>query len=266
MPEARVTSADSLALPELAALFNEGFSDYLVPMRLSDDHFADHVKNNDIDLSCSQVVLADDEPAAFALVGLRGEDAWIGGMGTVPSQRRRGLGERALVATIEEASARGASSVWLEVIDRNEAALRLYEKLGFELVRDLIVWSLSATDEELPPFREVDVEEAHAWISEHRQSREPWQRSDEALRHMGGLRALMVENAAAVMFREGDAANIVMQIAATDEEAVADALIAAAGERQLRLSNAPAGEAASHALERLGATQEAWQHEMRLAL
>ncbi len=266
MPEARVTSADSLSLPELAALFNEGFSDYLVPMRLSEDHFADHVRNNDIDLSCSQVVV-EDEPVAFALVALRGEDAWIGGMGTVPAQRRRGLGERALVASMEETSDRGTSSVWLEVIDRNEPAIGLYEKLGFELLRDLIVWSLVPPDDPPPPSQEVEVEQARLWIAEHRQSREPWQRTDAALRHMHGLRALTVESGAAVIYRSAGDTTIALQIGATDEEAAADALLAAAsGASALRLSNAPAGEPASRALERLGAEQVAWQHEMRLAL
>ncbi|HEX6460122.1 MAG TPA: GNAT family N-acetyltransferase [Thermoleophilaceae bacterium] len=262
----QLVAADSISLSALAALFNEGFSDYLVPMRLSESQFRDHLQNNDIDLSCSRV-LVEDEPVAFSLVGLRAEEAWIGGMGTVPARRRRALGERALVASMDAASERGASGVWLEVIDRNEPALRLYEKLGFELVRDLVVWSLTAPQDEPPRSREVEPEEARAWIAAHRQSREPWQRSDAALRHMDGLRALMVESGAAVIYKRADSTTITMQITAGDEEAASEALLAAAaGGGALRLSNAPAGEPASRALERLGAEQQVWQHEMRLAL
>jgi len=83
----RVLPADTLEPSALRELFNAGFSDYLVPMQLDAPAFAEHVRVNDIDLGCSRVV-ADDRPVAFALVARRGEAAWIGGMGTVPSHRR----------------------------------------------------------------------------------------------------------------------------------------------------------------------------------
>jgi GNAT superfamily N-acetyltransferase len=260
----QLIAADSLELPVLVALFNEGFSDYLVPMQLDEAAFRAHVERNDIDLACSRVA-ADEEPVAFVLVGVRDGEAWIGGMGTVPGERRRGLGERALLAAIDAATARGAANVWLEVITGNEAALTLYRKLGFELVRDLTVWSLPGTREPPPASRQVEVGEARAWIAAHRASREPWQRSDAALLHMDELRALMIDEAAAVIYRLDGEAVSMLQIAATDEEAAAAALRAAAGEeRDLRLSNAPAGEVASRALERLGARAVVTQHELVL--
>ena len=262
----RVISADLLALPALTDLFNAGFSDYIVPMRLHEPGFRDHLANNDIDPACSPVVV-EEEPVAFALVGLRGKEAWIGGMGTVPERRRRGLGEKALVAAIEAARARGAASIWLEVIEGNRSARRLYEKLGFELVRDLIVWSLPAGGDAAPASRPLAVEEAQEWIARHRTSREPWQRSDSALRRMAGLRALMVERQGVVIYRPADASVTALQVAGPDEEAIAAALLAAqGGTRELRLANVPADGPASTALERLGARPVVRQHEMRLAL
>ena len=47
-------------------------------------------------------------------------------------------------AVHEEARARGVAHVWLEVIVENRPAIALYERLGYELVRDLEVWSLPA--------------------------------------------------------------------------------------------------------------------------
>jgi hypothetical protein len=58
----------------------------------------------------------------------------------------------------------------------------------------------------------------------------------------------------------------VLQIAAVDTSAARDVLLAAAGGRALRLSNAPVGEPASQALEELGADAVLRQLEMRLAL
>jgi ribosomal protein S18 acetylase RimI-like enzyme len=270
----QVSPARSLDLPQLHDLFNLGFSDYLLPMHLSLAAFEDHVGGNDVDLDCSRVVI-DETPVAFALIGRRGSDAWVGGMGTAPSHRRRGLGERALAAAVETTRERGCSALWLEVLDGNHAAIGLYEKLGFEIVRDVIVWSLPAAGAEPPRARSVDLHDAQAWIADHRASREPWQRADESLARMRDrgleLRGLVVERAgevnAAVVFRQDPEQAVALQIAALDDDSAADALLAAAGgSLSIRLSNAPEDEPASRALEWLGAMAVARQHEMRLAL
>ena len=270
----RVQPAALLGTSRLCELFNEGFSDYLVTMQLSEVAFRDHVGANDIDLDCSRVVI-DDRPAAFALVARRGGAGWVGGMGTAPAYRRRGLGERALLAGVAAAAERGCRELWLEVIDENRAAIALYDKLGFEVVRDLIVWSLPAQGDSVPASRPVEPEQAQAWIAAHRVSREPWQRADETLDRVRArgtrFRGLMVERddkvAGAVVYREDADLITTFQVAAIDDDVAADVLLAAAGgARPLRLANAPDGEAPSRALERLGAVATARQHEMRLGL
>ena len=260
-----VLPADTLEPSALRELFNAGFSDYLVPMQLDAAMFAEHVRVNDIDLGCSRVVV-DDHPVAFALVARRGEAAWIGGMGTAPSHRRRGLGERALVAGLEAAREHGCTEAWLEVIDGNARAIALYEKLGFAVTRDLIVWALPPRAGAPPASRSVEPEQAQAWIAARRPSPEPWQRADESVAKLAPLRGLVVERGGAVVLRERPEAVGVLQIAAADAGAAADVLLAAAGGRALRLSNAPAGEPASQALGDLGAEVAGRQHEMRLAL
>lgn len=270
----RLEPASALEVSLVRELFNEGFSDYLVPMRLDDAAFRYHVDGNDIDLDCSQVAIAD-RPAAVALIARRGVAAWVGGMGTAPPYRRRGLGERALVAGLDAARRRGCREAWLEVIDENRGAIAMYEKLGFELERELVVWSLPARREDVPASRAVDPAAAQAWIAAHRESREPWQRADESVARMrargAAVRGLMVERdreiAAAVVFRDDADPVTTLQIAALDAGAAADALLAAAGpDRGLRLSNAPVGEAPARALADLGAREVVRQREMRLAL
>lgn len=269
-----LVSAEALGLAELADLFNEGFSDYLLPMRLDEAALRDHVDENDIDLRNSRVVVMD-HPAAFALLARRGGDAWIGGMATAPAHRRRGLGERALVAALEAASEHGCGTAWLEVIDENRAAITLYAKLGFGIVRDLVVWSLPAAATGPPPGRSADEGSAHAWISANRRSREPWQRSDRTLERMRArgspLGATVVERAGevagAIIYREDTRTVTAVQAAAVDDAAAADVLLAAAGGgRDLRFTNAPSGESFSLALAKLGARPLVRQHEMRLRL
>jgi GNAT superfamily N-acetyltransferase len=270
-------SATSLDLATLTQLFNAGYSDYVVPLRLDDRAFRDHLSFNDIDLDCSRVALADGDrcPAAFALIGRRDKAAWVGGMGTAPGHRRRGYGERTLVAAIDAARSRGSRAIWLEVIDSNAPARALYEKLGFYVVREVTMWSLVGdTARGSAAAHTVDPELAHAWIMGNRASREPWQRADESLVRMraSGIEAhgLVVapgsEMRAAVVFRQEPEVVTVLQIAAIDERSAGDALVAAAAGHTLRLINAPVGEPADRALERLGARAVVRQHEMRLDL
>jgi ribosomal protein S18 acetylase RimI-like enzyme len=266
----RATSLDQAALTRL---FNQGFSDYVITISLDEIGFRHHVDDYDIDLGASRAVI-DEEPVSFALIGRRDTEAWIGGMGTVPSHRRLGLGERAVTAAIEAAFARGCRHVWLEVLEDNQAAFALFFKLGFQLQRDLIAWSLPANAEAAQSEPAADLEATRAWIAANRPSREPWQRAaatlDRLLARGVALRGVVVrsggEIAAAVVYRDDEHSVAVLQIVAADEGCAARALTAAAAGRPLRLTNVPIDEPVSHALERLGARQVARQHELRLTL
>jgi GNAT superfamily N-acetyltransferase len=269
----RLISASELSEPALLDLFNAGYADYLLPMRLTAAAFAEHVAANDIDLASSRVMF-DDQPAAFALIAQRNGAGWVGGLGTVQHYRRRGLGEEVLTAALAALRDRGAGVAWLEVIDQNQRALRLYEKLGFEVVRDLVVWSLPPCDLDRTAALTIEASSAHAWIRANREDRDPWQRADESVAAVaaGGarLRGLVVERhgeiAAAAIVRDGDRVEA-LQVVAPDERAATDLLLAAAGPgRELRLRNVPDDAPASLALDRLGARRIATQHEMRVTL
>jgi Acetyltransferase (GNAT) family len=237
-----------------------------------------HVRTNDLDLSRSPVAVVDGEPAAFALVGIRGPDAWIGGMATVPAQRRAGLAAGLLRAAAQAAASAGCTTLWLEVVEGNAPAVALYRRAGYEVVRDLIVWTLAAeaaADAGNRPARAVDEAAAGAWIGGHRDGREPWQRADATLARLrdGGEAhtGIAVERdgaiAGAAVCRETPAAVTVLQAAAVDVAAATRLLAAAAGpDRTLTLANAPAEGVLSEALAGLGATAYARQHEMRLSL
>jgi ribosomal protein S18 acetylase RimI-like enzyme len=270
----KLVPATALDLPALVELFNDGYSEYLVPMRMDEPRLREHVETNGIDLDCSRIAV-EELPAAFALIALRGAAGWVGGVGTVPSRRERGLGERVLLAAIEAAHARGCRKIWLEVIDRNLPALRLYEKLGFEPVRDLLVWLLPPTGPARVALQTVEADFAHAWIVRNRGSREPWQRADEAVESVrargSALRGLVIERvgkiSAAALLAEREDKVSVLQVVALDSEAARAALLAAAdGKHSVGLTNVPEDDPASGAMRELGARLVARQHELRLML
>jgi ribosomal protein S18 acetylase RimI-like enzyme len=270
----RLVTAQSVAPAELVRVFNLGFSDYLVPMVMDEAGLAAHIAHNDIDLGCSRVAL-DVEPVGFALAARRGTEAWIGGMGTSPAYRRIGLGARTLTATIDALAAGGVETVWLEVLEGNAPAIALYERLGFERVRHLDVWSLAPDPErETVDRRGLDVDAAHAWIAAHRAGREPWQRADASIvrlrEHGTELVGVAVQRAgqiagAAICMPDG-ATIRVLQLAAVDRAAASELTIAVAGELTLRLANVSSDDVFSGVLRRMGAGLTVSQHEMRLHL
>jgi ribosomal protein S18 acetylase RimI-like enzyme len=267
--------AESVNFDALTELFNAGYSDYLVPLRLDRGGLEYTVGICDIDLAASRVALEDGEPAAFAFLALRGDEGWIGGMGTVPARRRRGLGRVALESVLGEARARGAASVRLEVIEQNRPARRLYEKLGFERVRDLGVWILDSAAPRVTKAQPAGFDEAHNWIRANRRAPEPWQRADETLAHMRArgleLSGLTVERdgetVGALVYQHGQGPPGVAQLAARDEQAAAHLLVAVAAQGDgLRFVNLPAGDPAESALNVLRAHRQIGQREMRLVL
>ncbi len=191
-----------------------------------------------------------EEAVGLANLAVRGEDAWIGGIGVIPSARRRGVGRALMEALLAVAPPR----VTLEVIVENEPARRLYEQLGFESRRVLEVWSLFAEvgagavrDVDPTPLGQDDL---------------PWQRADASL--PDGCERIEVDGGAA-LFRVNEGNVGVAQLAASDE-VVARELLCAMRVRGERLSyvNVPEGDPASLALRGLDATLDLRQFEMEL--
>ena len=71
---------------------------------------------------------------AFILARAAWDEAEVLTVAAVPSARRRGLGRALLTGAMQEAAARGAASMFLEVARGNAAALCLYRAAGFAQV------------------------------------------------------------------------------------------------------------------------------------
>jgi ribosomal protein S18 acetylase RimI-like enzyme len=241
-----VVPADTLSLDELAALFNAGYEGYLVPFRVDASQLENMIAAWQIDLARSRIAPGE----GVALLGIRGERGWIGGLGVVPAARRRGVGRALMEAVLAEAP----PEVTLEVIEQNEPAIRLYEDLGFERVRILEVWSL---DVEAPP---ADVRDAEPSPAGERDL--PWQRADASLRP--GYERLEVDGGAAVIRGAGGTISL-LQLRAENADA-ARALVAAARARGtgLRFVNVPEGHPGTSAIAELGGKLDLRQVEMRL--
>jgi ribosomal protein S18 acetylase RimI-like enzyme len=262
--ELTVVPANALAREELVDVFNAGYEGYYVPVQLDAEALDRHLGSGDVDLDASRVALRAARPVGFCVLGVRGEEGWIGGMGVAPSERQTGVGEALMRDVLEEARRRGLRRVVLEVLEQNDPARRLYEKLGFERVRDLEIWTLD--EARAGEAREVPREEAQAWIRDRRTEVEPWQRADATLAHLDDVQGLAVDGGAALV-RVANGRVSLLQAAAEDGRA-AEALIAAARARgdTLAVLNLPADHPLAPALRTLGGTVQLRQLELALEL
>ena len=260
-----VRPASSLTPDELAGLFTEGFSGYYVPVRADAAALEGMVRNWHLDLDASRVALRDGEPVGFALLGVRGRRGWIGGTGVVPAARRTGVGAAVMRAVLDEARRLALDEVLLEVLVQNEPALRLYENLGFEHVRELEIWELEGRGGP-STARASTIDAARAQIAALRRGPEPWQRADETVAGVPDARALAVGGGAAI-FRVAGARASILQLAVEDAGAARELLAAILSEApSLLWLNAPAGDPALEALAELGGRVAERQLELRKSL
>jgi ribosomal protein S18 acetylase RimI-like enzyme len=260
--------AAGLELGRLAGLFTAAYEGYLVPFSIDERTLGLMIDWYDLDLHASRIALLDGVPVGLANVAVRGERAWIGGIGVTPFGRRRGIGEQLMHAVVDQARERGARLVQLEVIEGNEPAVALYEKVGFEDVRLVDVWILDADPEAPGGAVETDVETAHERIRSLRRAGEPWQREDETLARLKAaeppLRALADGDGAAIV-RPSPVAASVIQIAG-DEPAARVLLETLRREGSVNVLNLPQDEPAADAFRALGARVAVRQREMALSL
>ena len=262
-----IRPASELSTVELTALFTSGYEGYAYPVQLDEAGFSALAELLDFDLDRSRVAFADGVAVGISVIGVRGDEGWIGGLGVIPSARRQGVGRELMEAVMDAAD---VGRVSLEVLEPNVAAIELYGQLGFERTRMLEVWSLCADpgDSSAEPD---SVERATEWIRAHRRAPEPWQRADESVQNLirGGteLKAVSLPGHGAALYRVTADVASVLQHAAVDEGAAAQLLAAIRGRAgSLRFVNVPEGDLAVAALRELGGRLDVRQLELAVTL
>jgi GNAT superfamily N-acetyltransferase len=254
--------AASLDTAELAALFTAAYEGYVLPMQIGEEQLRFMVDAFDIWLDASQIAALDGRDVGLANLAVRDDDAWVGGVGVIPSARRKGIGEALMHALHDQARTLGVRRVWLEVIEENESAFRLYEKLGYAVTRNVEVWSLAHDASATGVVTDVDVGIARARLQQLRSEREPWQRADATLDHFDDLLGIWTDGSAAV-FRMAGANVSLLQVAG---EAAEDLLLALRSEGAVHILNLPESDPIADVLRKLGANLVVRQREMALDL
>lgn len=272
----RFVSAASVSLEAFAAAFTAGFEGYPVSVSIDAAWLARRARYEQHDLLNSLVAFEGGEAVGMAVLAARGARGWCGGFGVVPRWRGRGLGGRLMSELIARARASGLDSLSLEVLAGNTAAIRLYERAGMRVTRDLLVMERPAEWEAAAPRRAAAPQEARAeGLLEHftRLHPEPpaWQREPAALL-ASKLRGLYLgprtrPRAYALVKYTADGEAHLSDLAAADARQ-ARAMCAALGRpgRLLRVQNEPERSPYVAPLLEHGFVETLRQHEMTMEL
>jgi ribosomal protein S18 acetylase RimI-like enzyme len=256
-------SASTLTPAQLAALFTAAYEGYAIPFTVDEPTFAFMVDAFDLDVDQSLVAVEDENAVGLANLGRRGHRTWLGGVGVVQSKRREGIGELLTRSLLDRAAALGATEMTLEVIVENEPAIRLYEKLGFVRTRELDVLALER-DDSGGAADEVQLEVAQQIVRAHRESEEPWQRSDETLAYLASRapapRGLAAGDAAAIYRPGGESVGLVQ--AAGEGPALHAVISTLRAKGTVSAVNYPSDGPVAAALRAAGARVTLRQYEM----
>ncbi len=172
----QIALASAVGLTRLREGFNRGFTDYPYGARFATDgEMARFLERSGMALDDCAVLMAREQGTwrgvGVALLAVDGEEAWCGGLAVAPPHRGQGWGSRLMAAIEGRAAARGASRLRLEVLVWNEAARRMYRRLGYTEWRELLIWERPARQGALPaPYEKLQpadpaevIRRYHGW-------------------------------------------------------------------------------------------------------
>ena len=164
LTQCRFLSDDCFA--KLFDAFIEAFSDYVIPIALTETQFRNHIISTAVDLNRTVGCLDGEKLVGFSLNGF---GDWNGkptvydaGTGVIPAHRRLGLSEAMFDMMLPVFKEKGIEQCLLEVVTTNTRAISLYEKLDFHPVRELALLqcdgklTVSAEPPENLEIREID--------------------------------------------------------------------------------------------------------------
>lgn len=187
-----------LSFERFTAAFNRAYSDYFTPIVMTVPAFQALIARENLDLDASVAALDGHEIVGTGMLGIRGDQGWIGGMGVIPSRRRQGIGRHMMQYLLHQARQRGLAELQLEVIEANTGAQALYRTLGFQDARYLHILTRDPQEMTLPsPTYRIVKQEAQVLLAHYttfHDTQNCWQRSYPSLQglapHAEGIAAM----------------------------------------------------------------------------
>ncbi|MEK3975182.1 MULTISPECIES: GNAT family N-acetyltransferase [unclassified Psychrobacillus] len=141
-------------LDEITEAWNKGFEGYLLPATMDTHSLIKKIVGEELSTDFSIVGFMDGKPVGIILTGIREDGgkklAWNGGTGVAPSYRGKGAALKMMEALFKIYRKNNVSTATLEALEKNERAIALYKKLGYEVKDYLLFISKQINSDEFP--------------------------------------------------------------------------------------------------------------------
>ncbi len=145
----RTLQGTSLAV--LTTAFNRAFSDYMVPLQMTEAQLQHKMASDGVRLDLSAGAFKGDELIGFILHGfdvVEGKpQAYNAGTGVLPEHRGQKITSHLYEFIVPELKNAQIQQIQLEVIHGNVPAIKTYEAIGFEVTRQLDCYKGYLTNE-----------------------------------------------------------------------------------------------------------------------
>ncbi|WP_181358392.1 GNAT family N-acetyltransferase [Taibaiella chishuiensis] len=276
----RFATLEQVAAAQLTTVFNAAFAEYFVPIQLNTEQLQQKLINDSVVLSLSAGAFDGDELVGFILHGadtVQGEfTVYNAGTGVLPAYRGRQVTQAMYRFILPVLKARGAAKALLEVIDKNEPAIKSYKATGYTQQREFLCFKGTP---QLPGAGNWEVQEIQqpdwAYMQTFWDWQPAWQNGQTALRNAGSAYRIagICEGDRLVAYAAYNQQNRIAQFAvdkAYRGRGLATALfrhISQDGTKPVTLVNIPADAGATLAfLERAGLEMFIRQYEMAMPL
>lgn len=132
---------ENRSLKEITKVFNLAFSDYIVPLQVTEEQLNDKIRSDNVKLEYSVGAFENNILVGFILHGyglIEGKKVvYNAGTGVIPANRGHKLTSRMYDFIIPALKRQQIDKLLLEVITENKPAIQSYEKTGFKTVRKL---------------------------------------------------------------------------------------------------------------------------------
>jgi ribosomal protein S18 acetylase RimI-like enzyme len=176
---------------DIVAALSESFSDYLVPMPSEVSYWENRFKAARVDFGLSFGMFDKDKLVGFIINGIDDVDgiktAFNTGTGVTQSARGQGVTDKLYQYALPIFKDQGIQRCSLEVIEKNERAIHVYERIGFAIHKRLKCFkgAISPTDENVTvtevPFAAI---EAQSRATDHFYS---WDNTSTSIKASGSL-------------------------------------------------------------------------------
>lgn len=190
--------ANHYTIDELTEIYNQTRIDYLVPMPMSTRRLQDYIDVYEVDLCASVVAVHEDSNLGLCMLGVRENRAWITRLGVLPNTRRHGAGRAMMEHVIEQAANQHLAVIYLEVIEGNTPAHKLFTRLGFNEIRNLLILRRPPGAPDAPPPAATTItllkKPEVLQLAETRKERPAWTNQSESLANAGEVQGIYLIN------------------------------------------------------------------------